>query len=355
MRPMRSSLGRALSGRNLGLFITLVIALAYLGVQAQDYLTSANIKVISLEMTPTAIVGITTALLIISGYVDLSIGSLFGLGAVSSAVMARHLGPLGAMLFGVAVCGVVGLINGILVWTIKMSPIIITLGSLTVIHAFVLVVTAGEGVASVPPSFERFGQATPFGISTSVYVMIGLALIAGFVLNRTTTGRHLFAIGGNREASIVAGVKVRKLVLWTFFINGACAGLAGYLSASRFGSADPTFGVGSELTVITAVVLGGVAFTGGEGTIFGVLLASALLTVISSGVIALGLNPNYGDVVSGSALVIAVGIDQLTHSQRERYRKMLAMRERDRGDPANPAPAAATEGAAAADRRDYVT
>ena len=193
-----------------------------------------------------------------------------------------------------------------------------------------MLVTGGYGIRGVPKEFGLIGQARPFEIPTPVYVLFALAIVANVILHSTTIGRHIFAIGGNREASEAAGLRVRRLVLGVFAVNGLIVGMAGTLAASRFGTAAPSFGIGYELDVITAVILGGVAFTGGEGNILGVMLAVALLGVINSGLVSLGVDPHYTEVVKGAALIVAVTLDQLAHERQERYRTILAMRERQR-------------------------
>jgi ribose/xylose/arabinose/galactoside ABC-type transport system permease subunit len=152
------------------------------------------------------------------------------------------------------------------------------------------------------------------------------------VLSRTTIGRYLYAIGGNREAAEMAGIPVRRHVLGAFLFNGAIVGLAGVLTASRFDAADPSYGVMFELDVLTAVILGGVAFNGGEGSIGGALLGVAFITIVNSGLVVLGINAYYGDIIKGAALIVAVALDQLVLEQRERHRRTVAMREEDESD-----------------------
>jgi ribose/xylose/arabinose/galactoside ABC-type transport system permease subunit len=165
-----------------------------------------------------------------------------------------------------------------------------------------------------------------------VWLFFGMAIIVHLILSKTTLGRYIYAIGGNQEASEAAGIKVHSLVLGAFAVNGLIVGLSAVLAASRYGTASPSFGVGFEFDVITAVILGGVRFTGGEGNILGVMLAVALLGVINSGLVSLGVNPFWTEVVKGGALIAAVGLDQITHEQRQRRRTQLAMQERDRVD-----------------------
>jgi ribose transport system permease protein len=330
---VRPRLRGVINGRSAGLLLANAAIFIYLSAATTDYLTRQNIINLLFQMTPIAIAGLGTALLIITGYVDLSIGSIFGLAAVSSAMLSSVINPWLAIALGVLIAAACGYLNGVLVWRIRISPIIITLGSLIVIAAIVDLMTQGEAVANVPNAYGALGQAQPFGIPSAVYIMVGGAILVGIVLAKTTLGLHIYAIGGNREAADTAGVSVRRIVLAIFFFNGAVAGLAGVLTASRFGTADPTYGVNFELSVITAVVLGGIAFSGGEGSIFGALLGVVFVTLINSGVVAIGINAYYGTMVQGIALIVAVGLDQAVIEQRERHRRAIAMREQQRAEP----------------------
>jgi len=315
-------------GRNLGLALALALALAVLAIFSPKYMTLDNFVVVALQMAFIGIAALGTAHLVIGGNIDLSIGSLFALTAVVSAMLSRVVPPVLAMTLAITLGAMIGWLNGALVWRIKLSPIIITLGSLAILRGVVLLLTGGYSVRGVPREFAAIGQERLLGLPMPVIALGILAVLAQWILVRTTLGRHLFAIGGNRDACEAAGIPVRRLVLGTFFVNGAIVGLSGVLAASRFGSASPSFGVALELDVITAVILGGVAFTGGEGNVLGVMLAVALLGVINSGIVSLGIDPHYAEVVKGAALVVAVTLDQLSLEARERYRKMTAMRER---------------------------
>jgi ribose transport system permease protein len=315
------------NARNAGLLVTLGIALAIVSIQRPIYLSYDNLLVVGLQMSFIGIAALGTTALIIGGDVDLSIGSVFALAAVVATLLAKHVDPAAALVGGIALAGAIGWINGLLVWRIRISPIIITLGGLTLLRGVVLLLTNGFAITGVPHGFGGFGQTRPFGVPMPVIMLVVLAPLAYLVLQRTTIGQHVFAIGGNREAAEAAGLSVRRIVLGSFAVNGVAVGLAGVLAASRFGSADPSFGIGFELDVITAVILGGVAFNGGEGGIGGVIIAVALLGVINSGLVSLGVNPFYTNVVKGAVLIVAVAIDQLAHEQRERYQRYLAMRE----------------------------
>jgi ribose transport system permease protein len=317
-------------GRNVGLLAALVGWIAVVAWHNSLFISSSNLKVIALNMSYAAIAGIGTTFLIIVGTIDLSIGSNFALAAVSSAMMSKVMPVELALVGGIAVAGAVGLINGVLTWKVPVSPIIITLGGLSLLHGLVLVITHGYGVPGTPDDFTRFGRSEWLGLPMAVIVMVIAVLVASVLLYFTTIGRHCYAVGGSRTASAAAGLNVRMIHIGVFVLSGLLVGLAGVLAASRFGSPDATYGVGFELVVITGVILGGVSFAGGEGGVIGAILGIAMLSVIDAGIVSLGVDAYYAEVVKGAILIIAVSADQFTHIQRERFQKTMAMREQAR-------------------------
>jgi ribose transport system permease protein len=319
--------GRALRARGAHLVLATGVILILLAFRDPNYFTVDNIRVIALNSSSVAIASVGMAYLMIAGGIDLSIGSIFVAAGFMSAELSLHTPAAIAVIGGLVFAAALGLVNGLLVWRIRVSPIIVTLGTLTLINGIVTVISQGQGVYGMPQAFLNIGQATPLGISTEIWVMLGLAIVAGVVLTQTTIGAHIYALGGNRDASELAGVPVRRLTLGLFAFVGLCAGLAGVITTARFGVADIDFGVDYNLNVITATILGGVAFTGGEGTIGGVMLAVLFLNVVDSGLIAGGINQYYTDVITGAALVISVGLEQLTQERNDRVRRTIALAE----------------------------
>lgn len=313
--------------RNAGLITALVVLLVILGTQRPYYFSRDNFEVLAIQMVTLGIASVGMAALIISGNVDLSIGSIFALAGTLAATYSFKIPALEAFGLGIGVGALFGLANGVLVWRIRISPLIITLGTLALYLGFALVLTEGVGIPNLPRSYAYFGQNHWLGIPIPVWCLLLVILGGQFILSRTTIGRHIYAIGGNRTAAEIAGIPVRRVVVGLFLFNGALIGFAAALATSRFDAADVQFGNGLGLDAITAVILGGVAFTGGEGTIVGVILAVMLLTVLDSAFIALGINPYLDNVAKGGALLVAVGLDQLTHEQRERFRTIMALRE----------------------------
>jgi ribose/xylose/arabinose/galactoside ABC-type transport system permease subunit len=244
-----------------------------------------------------------------------------------SAIFAKSMPVPLAFLLGTLVGGGVGALNGLVVWNVSTSPLIITLGGLTLIEGVVDLVTNGEAISGMPASFTNFGNSTPLGIPMPVWLFVIVGILGFIFLTFTRAGRHVYAIGGNKEASRAAGINVRRIVIGAFIFNGLLAGLAGVTEASLYGAPDNTFGVGFELQVITAVIVGGVSFTGGEGGIIRALLGAALVQTVGGSIVSFGINPSWSEVVTGAILIIAVSSDHIVHKQRERYQKAMAMRE----------------------------
>lgn len=316
--------------RNLGLLVALGGWFLIVSLKNENFATVDNMRVIGLNMAVTGIAAIGTAILVITGNIDLSIGSNFALSAILAAEFSSEMPVVFAFLLAICIAGLVGFFNGILCWKVPMSPIVITLGSLALIRGIVLVKTHGAPVTDTSADFTNFGRSIVLGVPTPIIVMVGAAFLASLVLSYTTIGRHCYAVGGNKQAAQAAGVNVRRITIGAFIVGGLLVGLSGVLAASRFDTPDPTYGTGFELEVITGVLLGGVSFAGGDGSIFGAMLGVLALSLIDAGLVSIGVDPFYSDVVQGGLLILAVSFDQIAHVQRERYQKTMAMREQAR-------------------------
>jgi ribose/xylose/arabinose/galactoside ABC-type transport system permease subunit len=333
----------------IGVLVVLVVLFVVTGFNHHLFWGTDNLRVLALNMSFVALVGVGMTFLIITGNIDLSVGSALGLTAVLSAMLSKSVGVPLSILFGVLIGGGIGALNGLVVWNVSTSPLIITLGSMTLLRGVIFVVTGGQAVQDMPASFTDLANAEPGGVPMPVWVFIGVALLGFLFLTFTTTGRHIYAIGGSAEASRAAGIRVRRIVIGSFIFNGLLVGLAGVLEASLYGSPDATFGNQFELQVITAVIVGGVSFAGGEGGVVRAIIGCALLQVVAGAVVSFGIDPNWAYVITGAILVVAVSIDHVVHKQRERYQKLMAMRELERvaaerrRAPSEPAPSGASE------------
>jgi ribose transport system permease protein len=267
-----------------------------------------------------AIMAIGATMVIISGGIDLSVGSIYALSGVSMALVLRAAGPMGAgatTLLGIVVCVGIGLlcglINGILVVGLRVHPFIITLGSMWVLRGIAFVISKAESIL-VPPSLTGVAKA-PLGLGGGLYpvpmlVMIVLTIIGAIYLTRTVMGRHIFAFGGNLEASRFAGLSLGLIQIGVYAISGLTAGISAFLGASFYGSASSGDAQGYELYVIASAVVGGASLIGGKGSAVGAMLGALLIVLIRQSIRTLHFDQNYEWIVIGCAIIIAVVIDQ---------------------------------------------
>lgn len=303
-------------GRN-ALLVALILEVIFFHLFSGNFLTLNNFTNVAVQSSIIGLVAVPTALLLLTGYVDLSIGSTLALGAVVAGVtLVGGAGPILAILAGVAAGLVVGLVNGMLVCLLGFSAIIVTLGGLTAVRGVSLAITE-QSPTNFPNSFLQLGGGVLFGIPIPVLIT-GLAfLLGGLFLRYTVYGRYVYAIGVNPEATYLSGVSIRTIPLILFMLTGAAAGLGGTVLAARIGAAPPgTLGVGFELSVLTAVLLGGVAFGGGRGNIFGVLLGVLFLGILQNGLTLLNVPSTYSLIAQGGVLIVAAAFEYLSSRSR---------------------------------------
>ena len=267
-----------------------------------------------------AIMAIGATMVIISGGIDLSVGSIYALAGVAMALVLRALGPMGSgatVLIGVVVCVGIGLLcgllNGILVVGLRVHPFIITLGTMWVLRGVAFVISKAESIL-VPEALTGVAKA-PLGLGGGLYpvpmlAMIVLTVIGALYLTRTVMGRHIFAFGGNLEASRFAGLALPRIQIGVFAVSGLTAGISAFLGASFYGSASSGDAQGYELYVIASAVVGGASLIGGKGSAVGAMLGALLIVLIRQSIRTLHFDQNYEWIVIGCAIIIAVVIDQ---------------------------------------------
>lgn len=297
------------------------------------FLTVDNFRNIFLQASYLSVVAVPMALLLISGKVDLSVGSTLALGAVTSGLLINHGVPfIPSVLAGVLAGTVIGVVNGTLVTIWDFSPIIVTLGALTAVRGLTLTI-APNPVFNFTETFIQFGEGKFIGIPYLVWIALVAFVIGAAVLALMPVGRHIYAIGVNPEAAYLSGVRVAPISLALFVATGAAAGLAGVMLAARLGSAPSgSLGVGFELEVLTAVILGGVAFNGGRGTILGVFLGVLFLGMLQNGLTLENVPAATGLIVKGSTLVVAAWLDRVTVRSEAVSTLLAAGRARRPGD-----------------------
>lgn len=281
------------------------------------FLNPANIRGILLDSAVLLIVAVPAALLLISGYVDLSIGSVVGLGGITAAMLLTSGVPTAvSILVALVACAVIGLLNAVLITVTKLSPLIVTLGTLSLGYGIT------RGVSSLPLSgfpadFRMIGGGAVAGIPLPVIIAAIVALIGWLFAAKVAAGRHMYAIGSNPAASYLSGLRVRLVPMLLYIVVAVFAGFGGIIGASRLGSASSgTLGVGFEITVLTALLLGGISFTGGSGSVVGVIIGVLFLGTLQNGLTLIGIPSFWQDIATGAVLVLAAGLNYLNERRR---------------------------------------
>lgn len=284
-----------------------------------DFLTRRNLSAMTDRVAVIAVIGIGMTLVILTGGIDLSVGSLIALSAVVvSRLIAERAGAERAGTFGITLCcavavgasAVVGVFSGWMVTSFRVPPFIVTLAVMLMARGFAYDLTHGESVNALPESFVGLGRGKTLGVPNAVGLMLGLYALAAGVMYRTTLGRWIYAIGGNRESAFFAGVPVRRVIVAAYALCAALAGVGGIIEASRLKSGSPTYGNMAELSVIAAVVVGGASLTGGKGSVLATLIGALVIAVIENGMNLTGVGPYRQMEVLGAVILGAVLLDQ---------------------------------------------
>lgn len=291
------------------IFLALVLAAAYF---VPNFTSKINILGLLLSVTTVGMISCTMLFCLAGGDFDLSVGSTVALAGVIVAVCIRDLQnlPIGvAAALGAG--ALIGLANGFVIAKIGINALITTLATMQIVRGVGLLISKGSSIGVSDPDFLNIGLAAPLGIQSPIWMMFGLFIIFGVLLNKTTFGRNTLAIGGNAEAAKLAGVKVVRTKIIIFTLQGLVAAFAGVVLASRISSGQPTTAEGLELQVISACVLGGVSLGGGIGTIGGTILGVMIMGIVQNAMNLQNIDTFWQFVVSGAILLIAVMLDRL--------------------------------------------
>jgi ribose/xylose/arabinose/galactoside ABC-type transport system permease subunit len=309
----RGALVAALLQRQ-GAAVVLVLALAVAWFSFPRFGSVDNLRDLALQCSFLAVIALGMTFVIISGGIDLSVGSVYALGGVLAAYGSRY-GLLGALLLPLAVCGLIGLVNGLLVARAGMAPFIVTLASLLFARGLLLTITdKGSVTYRIPDgaAILQLGRGTILGVGVPVYVTLVLFGLGGVLLRRTRFGQSVFATGGAESSALLMGLPVARTKVSVYTLSGVLAGFAGVLTAAYLQSGVTVIGVGTELDAISVVVIGGTLLTGGAGSVLGTLVGVLLRDVIQNIINQIGtLDSNYQSVVSGAFLLVVVLIQRL--------------------------------------------
>jgi ribose transport system permease protein len=271
-----------------------------------------NILSVTKNFSAYAIAGIGVTMVIITGGIDLSIGSIFGFSGVIAAMGMVDLGlpMIPAVLLGIIAGTVLGLINGLLIVKLNLPPFIATLGMLSVVRSLCYILTEGYPVTGIDSSFLFLGQGTILSVPTPVWIMAVIAIIFSVFLHKTVTGRHIYALGGSEVATRISGINTDRLKILVYSLGGCLSGFAGIITASKLGIGQPTAGQGYELDAIAAVVIGGASLAGGAGTVTGTIIGAAIMGILRNALVLLSIKSHWQQFLIGLVIIIAVTLDQ---------------------------------------------
>ncbi|KRB23666.1 MULTISPECIES: ABC transporter permease [Mesorhizobium] len=314
-------LSRIFSSQTFWVVIAVILACIFLSFATDAFATSKNLYNITRNVTFVAIVALGMTFVIITGGIDLSVGSVLCLSSMVLAV-TMHAGysiEIG-ILASIATALAIGAFNGVMIAYLGFPPFVVTLGMLSIARSLAMVASNNTVVFQFGPDHNKLlalgGGAWLFGIANPVLYMILLALITGFVLRWTKFGRHIFAIGGNEHAATLTGVPVRQIKVAVYMISALSAGIAGIIQTGWLGAVTTNLGTGMELQVIAATVIGGANLAGGVGTAFGAIVGAALIEVIRNSLGLLGINAFWQGTFIGGAILLAVLFDRIRNFRR---------------------------------------
>ena len=308
------SLGSAIRLESLIVLLLLILALS---LASPYFLSVSNALNILLATSVIGILGFGATFVIAAAGIDLSVGSILGLGGVAGAIAVNGLHlpwPIGVAVSLLA-GGFCGVVNGLLITRGSIPAFIVTLGMLGVARGAALVLTNGQPVYGLPNAMIWLGQGRPFGVPVPAIVFLVVAAVTHFVLSRTRFGKYALVIGDNQNAARATGIHVERHLVALYTLSGLLAGLAGLVSAARVNSGDPTAGTGYELAAITAAILGGTNLFGGRASVIGTLIGALIMGVLQNGLNLLAVSSFYQQMAIGAVLVLAVWLDQLNRGR----------------------------------------
>jgi len=299
--------------RRLLPYAGLILVCLALAMAADRFLTADNLADVARRVSVINVVAVGMTFVVITGGIDLSVGSAVGLAGVAGTWALTRGAPVGVgVVVGVLTGAACGLLNGVLVGALRLPPFIVTLGTMGALRGLVLYLTDGQTITEgVPRALGALSDARIAGVPMPVWLLLPLALAAHLVLSGTRFGRYCYAQGGNPQAAFLAGIPTRRIVASVYVLSGACAGLAGMMDAARILTGNPTAGQEYELRVIAAVVIGGASLSGGVGTVAGATIGALLMAVLENGGNLLGISPFVQRMVIGALIVAVVAIDKM--------------------------------------------
>lgn len=304
---------------NLSILVAFGLIFILSTIASPRFCTSRNLIAVLRTAAPNALCVFSMALIIMTGGIDLSVGSFMSLcGCLTTVLITRVGWSVGISIVVSLILGAVyGSVNGLIITKIKMQPFVVTLAGLNILRGTSYLITGGKPVILADDRFQPFGGGFWLGIPRPVYYVLVLFILFWFFLNRTRFGRHIYAIGGNITAAKYSGINTDWVVIRVYILSGFMSALAGIILSSRLNSGQPTIGDGAELDAIASCVVGGVSMSGGSGTMFGALLGALSIAIIGNILNLIGLNSFAQLVVKGIIILVAVYVDALRKSKKK--------------------------------------
>ncbi|WP_320129708.1 ABC transporter permease [uncultured Sphaerochaeta sp.] len=302
-----------------GIWLALLALIIILSIASPVFFTVKNFLNVFRQISITSVLAIGVTFVILTGGIDLSLGSIVAIAGVSAASFA-HPGKFPLIVSisaGIGIGIVFGLFIGVLVSKGKVASFIVTLGVTTIARGMALLIAKGRPVSNLAENFNFIGNGTVLFVPIPIIIAIVVLLLSAFLLNKTKFGRYVYAIGGNIDAAYASGINVDSILLLVYVICSGCAGLAGVMQAARIQVGQPSIGSGYELTAIAAVVIGGTSLAGGIGTIYGTIVGSLIMGFISNGLDLLNVSSYYQQIIQGLIIIGAVLLDVTTKGNRQ--------------------------------------
>jgi ribose transport system permease protein len=307
--------------------IALVILCIILGLLSDKFFTSDNGLNVLRQISVNVCIAVGMTLIVLTGGIDLSVGSVLALcGAITAGLLKNGIEIpganlfigftlLGAILAGILVGALLGCFIGFVITRFKVPPFVATLAMLTIARGLTMLYTKGHPISNLGHGFSYIGTGWLLGIPVPVWIAALVVCLASFVMQKTRTGRYVYAIGGNETAAALSGIRINKVKLSMYMIAGALAAAGGIIVTSRLNSAQPNAGTSYELDAIAAVVIGGTSLSGGKGTVWGTVIGAIIIGVLNNGLVLLNVSPFWQQVVKGGVILLAVIIDKMNKSQ----------------------------------------
>jgi len=299
--------------------IVLVVLVLVLELFVPSFRSVGNVQNILLQTSINSLLAVGATLIILTGGIDLSVGSIVGFAGIVAALLGKSAGPghfAVALAAGVGTGLLLGAVNGSLVAFVRIPPFVVTLGMMSIARSLAFVASQGQPISDLSNEFLAIGQGSLFNIPYPILISVVTFVIFGVLLARTRFGRYVYAVGGNEEAALVSGVDTRAVKLAVYSLSGLLAGLGGVVLASRATAGISTNGEGYELTAIAAAVIGGTSLSGGRGSLFGTVAGVLIIGIMVNSLDLLNVSPFYQGLIQGTIIIGAVAIDAVANRRR---------------------------------------